>query len=133
MTNDFIRKGAQVLLYSVRRGGEDPYPQLTTVTKIFAKSFEVDALTYAKFRRDDLRSVGGLHYAVTPPDSEQAATVWRNHYLVKARGAALATVDHWNTGDRRDDLATLDAAIAALGHYRGLLAANLLMAETREG
>jgi hypothetical protein len=120
--DEIIQKGAKVLLYNVRQGGEDPHPRVTTVTKLFPKSFEVEALTDVKFRRDDLRSTAGYsHYMVTTLDSERAAKIWKIHYREQAKSAAMATVERWNTGHSRDDLAMLNAAIDALTVFRDRL------------
>jgi len=131
--NDFIQKGAQVLLYRFGIHGGNPYPQVVTVTKVFTKTFEVDQLPSTKFDIRSLTSVGRSSYAVAAADSDKAGELWELHRRESAKSTAMAAVDRWNTGHGRDDLAALDEAITALGHYRGLLAASLFAAETRKG
>ena len=131
--NDFIQKGAQVLLYRFEIHSQNPYPQVVTVTKVFTKTFEVDRLPSIKFHIRSLTSVGWGSYAVTAVDSDKAGELWELHRRESAKSAAMTAVDHWNTGHRHGDLAALDEAITTLGHYRGLLAAYLLTVETQEG
>lgn len=113
-THDFITKGAEVVLYSVTLG--HPYPRKTTVRKVNPKTFEV-AGSGRKFSRSSLMTPDRPIYAVCAPDSDKAAELWKQAERHRLRDAAQRAVDEWNTGNGRDDLRKLNAAVEALAAY----------------
>lgn len=126
---DWIKPGAEVIVYTEGARDGRAHPQRTTVTRVAGKSFTLNGIT-ERISLDTLRSrdIGGTwdswQYVVVKPDSDKARELFAQKRLDALYHAAERAVGNWDTEDGRADVGRLDAAITALQTYQVALAAD---------
>jgi hypothetical protein len=122
--SSWIKPGVEVVVICCG-SRQSPNPRRTTVLKVATQSFTVDGMP-DRFKLTNLRgkSVGDWtwYHQVVKPDSVMARRAFDDERLTRKRNAAITAVARWNTGDGRDDLAKVDAAIDALRVFRAAVA-----------
>jgi hypothetical protein len=126
MTNDWIVKGAEVLIYRAHDGApdEDPEIQVATVTEVDSETFQTTHPKYGygkiTFDRDTLQGHSVTHgsFAACASTPEALSTLQEQAMYAKLRQVLRMAVEDWDTPANWDDPRKLRQVIDLFTFYR---------------